>query len=99
MTKHLGKVLRDKKTFLLSELFIFCQNKISEHKFFQDILDNKDIITKNYSVMNLVPPNISLNVVKKVDFILNNFKPEFNKTDFIKMMVADRFCSKRGSFK
>ena len=99
LTKHLGKVLRDQKTFLLSELFELCQDKISDHKFFQDLLDNKDVITKNYFVMNLVPPNISLNVVKEVDFVLNNFKPEFNKTDFIKMMVADRFFFERGIFK
>ena len=99
MTKHLGEALRDQKTFLLSELFELALNKISDHKFFQDLLDNKDIITKNYFVMNLIPPNISLNVVKKVDFVLDNFKPEFNKTDFIKMMISDRFFFERGGFK
>jgi hypothetical protein len=42
--------------------------------------------------MQLRQPNMSLQAQQKTDYTLENFIPEFNKTDFLKSSIVDGFA-------
>lgn len=82
--------IKQEKTVLLNEIKELCEiRQENGKKVFKEILDNFDLIKKNYSVMNLIPSTISFQTTEKVRNTLINFKPEFNKTETIKMMIED----------
>ena len=61
-------------------------------KMYQNILNEKQKVYLNYQIMQLYQPNMSLQAQNKVDYVLDNFIPEFNKTDFLKSSILDGFA-------
>ena len=59
---------------------------------YQNILNEKQKVYLNYQIMQLYQPNMSLQAQNKVDYVLDNFVPEFNKTDFLKSSILDGFA-------
>ena len=73
----------------VSEIMTECaveKNKKSIHK---KLLENKDLVMSNYSIMQLYEPSISFQGRKKIDFTLSNFNPLFNKINITKMLMKD----------
>ena len=86
--------LIEEKSYLISEIETFCQAKVEEKsktKFYQSIVDNIDLVKRNYSLMQLYSPNLSVQVAQKTRHILSDFKPELNQTTFNTMMIQDGF--------
>jgi len=86
--------LVESKSYLISDIEIFCQEKILEKakvKFYQSVINNLDKIKINYSLMQLYSPNISVQVSQKMRYVTDNFVPEMNLTHFQKMTVEDGF--------
>lgn len=59
---------------------------------YQNIITEENKVRENYKIMQLRFPNMSLQSQSRTDYILKNFIPEFNKTDFFKMMIVDGFA-------
>ena len=57
------------------------------------ICEGREIIEQNYKIMQLYSPSMSLDAKGRIKNILNNFVPEFNKTEVIKRMEEDGFGS------
>jgi 5'-3' exonuclease len=86
--------LAEEKEYLTGDVFEFCKKQIEEGsklKMFQNVLDASEEVHTNYTVMQLSAPNLSFQVLQKVDYALDNYNPEFNLTEVRKMMIEDGF--------
>ena len=93
------KTIAKKMTFFASEdsvtfdvLGEYCENDNTGLKAFSSILENMDKVKENYKIMQLYSPSISVQTKMKVQSSLDNFTPEFNKTEVIKRMKKDGFA-------
>lgn len=73
----------------IPELIEFCSNQESKVKAFQSIIDNEELIKENYSLMQLYSPSLSIQTKQKMDWAIDNFESEFNKTETDLMMFTD----------
>jgi 5'-3' exonuclease len=85
------KFLREGKEVSLSDVFDYCEKTTSKSKFLSNVLENKEIVEDNYSLMQLYRPSLSLQCKDKVRYALDNFEYDYNKTEIIKMMIHDGF--------
>jgi len=96
----LGKIAKKMSFFgdstfvTFDDLFDFCKNDPTGLKMFQSILENEDLIRENYSIMQLYSPTMSIQTKSKIEYTLETFEPEFNKTEIIKRMQEDGFGDK-----
>jgi DNA polymerase-1 len=74
------------------DIFEKCEENISDGKIHESILAEKDKIHLNYQIMQLLQPNMSLQAQQKTDYVIRNFEPEFNKTEFLKSSILDSFA-------
>ena len=75
----------------LKDIFSFCENVDSKAKFFSNVLEYQDIVISNYKLMQLYAPAISLQSKEKVNYALDNFEYDYNKTEILRMMNQDGF--------
>jgi len=96
----LGKIAKKMSFFgdptfvTFDDLFDFCKNDPTGLKMFQSILENEDLIKENYSIMQLYSPAMSIQTKTKIEYALETFEPDFNKTEIIKRMQEDGFGDK-----
>lgn len=74
------------------DLYEHCKNDNTGLKAFSSILENADVIQENYKIMQLYAPAISVQTKMKVQASLDNFAPEFNKTEILKRIKVDGFA-------
>lgn len=79
------------KSVTFKDLFDFCENDNTGLKAFSSILECQDTIQDNYKIMQLYSPSISIQVKTKIQYALDNFEAEFNKTEIMKRMQEDGF--------
>ena len=90
------KTVRNKFPFMLNEsrhepedIFKFCkevQKPISVHT---KILENKKLVEKNYTIMQLYSPAISKIHKQQINYALVEFDKSYNKIEIIKKLAAD----------
>jgi len=85
--------LKDKKAATFADLLDYCLQKSKETnvKAYQKILENEDILRRNYHMMQLYSPILSINAKKVIRETIKNPDCSFNKTELIKMMIKDGF--------
>ena len=83
--------LREDKDVTLQEIFDCCLQTESKAKFFTNVLTYRDVIIENYKLMQLYSPALSLQCRDKVQYTLENFEYDYNKTEIIRMMNQDGF--------
>ena len=83
--------LSEAKEYSIQEVMDYCENIDSKVLFFDRVTSHRSLITRNYKLMQLYDPALSLQSRKKVDYVFENLGYEFNKTEMIKMMVEDGF--------
>jgi len=84
--------LKEEKTYMLNEIFDYCQGVDSKIKLFSSILENKELIKENYKIMQLAIPSMSIQDMQKVNYALENSECTFNKTELVTMMMKDGFA-------
>lgn len=85
-------ILAEKSKYTVDDIFEKCEENKEQGKMFCNILEEKQKVYLNYQIMQLRQPNMSLQAQQKTDFVLENFVPEFNKTDFLKSSILDGFA-------
>ena len=87
--------LEKNKEFSLKEIIEYCRefspNDKRRPKFYEAVTANENIIRMNYRLMQLYNPSLSRQTQKKIDYGFNNFAYDYNRTEFIKMMMQDGF--------
>jgi len=81
----------DEESVTLDKLIESCENDNTGLKVFSSIAENRELIEENYKIMQLYSPSMSINAKNRAKHAVENFKPEFNKTETIKRMALDGF--------
>lgn len=84
--------LKEEKSFFVDDILKFSLEKEEEGikaKFYKNVIENIDVIHKNYKAMQLYSPNISVQVAQKTRHIINNYVYELNITETQKMLLTD----------
>jgi len=81
----------EEKQVTFDKLFEHCKNDNTGLKAYTSILESEDIIRENYKIMQLYSPSISIQGKTKIDYALENFEPELNKTEIIARIQKDGF--------
>lgn len=81
----------DEESVTLDKLIESCENDNTGLKVFSSIAESRDLIEENYKIMQLYSPSMSINAKNRAKYAVENFKPEFNKTEAIKRMAVDGF--------
>jgi len=72
-------------------VFEHCKNDNTGLKAYTSILESEKLIKENYKIMQLYAPSISVQGKAKIDYTLENFEPELNKTEIIARIQKDGF--------
>ena len=55
------------------------------------MVENEEIFERNYQMMQLYTPSLSINAKKEIREVLKDAEPSFNRTAILAMMVQDGF--------
>ena len=80
-----------KNAVTIDELLEYCENIDSKLKVYKTIAESKTLIEHNYQMMQLYSPLISVQGKQTIDYALENFECDFNKTELLKLMIEDGF--------
>ena len=83
--------MKEERTVTIDELLNYCQNIDSKLKVYKNISESKELIEHNYKMMQLYAPLISVQGKQTIDYALENFECEFNKTELLRLMMNDGF--------
>jgi len=83
--------MSEDRNVTIDELLDYCENIDSKLKVYKSIVESKSIIEHNYKMMQLYSPLISVQGKQKIDYALQNFECDFNKTELLKLMMEDGF--------
>lgn len=84
--------LAEEQRYTVDDILEKCEANKDDGKMYQNILNEKQKVYLNYQIMQLYQPNMSLQAQNKVNYVLDNFVPEFNKTEFLKSSILDGFA-------
>jgi DNA polymerase-1 len=92
VAKRIG-FLSESKTHTIDGVMEHCAEKAitSNLKFYQNVLENKELIEHNYKMMQLYSPQMSIQSKIHVKDSIENFECDFNKTEIIRLMREDGF--------
>ena len=83
--------MSEEQDYLIEDIVSHCESVEKPLLVHKRILENIDVIKKNYRLMQLYSPSLSPTVKSKVNYILENTEMEFNLTEMRKMMMIDGF--------
>ncbi len=83
--------LSNQEKIELSKIFLYAQDKICKNKLYEKVVQSKNLIERNYKLMNLSYSDFSIMYKEKIDQILENDLPLFSKiklkTSLIKQSI------------
>lgn len=82
-------ILAENKSYFIKDLTKYSEDK--KGSVYQKISDNAELIKKNYEIMQLSSPQITIQTKMQIDNIVKTFTPEFNNMEFKKMSIQDGF--------
>ena len=79
----------EERDITLAELVEFCENQESKAKVFSTICEKEELISENYSLMQLYSPSMSIQTKERINWTIDNFENLFNKSEMDLMMLED----------
>jgi 5'-3' exonuclease len=75
------------------KIISFCQEMLEKKniKVYQNVVENEDLLRRNYQMMQLYTPMLSIDAKKEILETITMAEPLFNRTEVIKMMTQDGF--------
>ena len=83
--------MREEQDYLIEDIVKHCENVEKPLLVHKRILEDIEVIKKNYRLMQLYSPSLSPTVKSKVNYTLENADMAFNLTELRKMMMIDGF--------
>lgn len=83
--------LAEARSYTIDNLIDSCDSVEKKLKVHYNILNNRDIIEKNYKLMQLYMPSMPPQLKKSIRHTVEEVALEFNKTEIVKMMITDGF--------
>ena len=81
--------LSESKDYSIQELVSYCEDNEDKGKAYQKIAGHKDLILKNFNLMQLYNPTMSPNNCNVVRSSIEDFCYDFSKTEILKKMYYD----------
>ena len=81
--------LKEEKSATFDDIYSHCSENKGNVKLFESILSSKDVIQKNYKLMQLYAPSTQPSVKQTVRDSLKEYPQEFNKNEVRKMLMMD----------
>lgn len=82
-------VLGTDADLLIDDVMSFCQSRVAESSVYRKILDNKDLIERNWRLVYLDGSMLSSTQISKVQHVLDTFDPRINKIGLIKSLLKE----------
>jgi DNA polymerase-1 len=85
--------LKEGKAATFEDLTNYCEERLENcnTKAYQKVLDHGDLLRRNYHMMQLYAPTLSIDAKKMIRRVFEDPDTSFNKTELIKMMMKDGF--------
>ena len=83
--------MSQEQDYLIEDIVKHCEAVKKPLLVHKRILENVDLVKKNYKLMQLYSPSLSPTVKSKINYILENTDMDFNLTEVRKMMMIDGF--------
>lgn len=85
--------LREAKSATLKDVVDFSEQQVEEKplKAYKAVLEKRDTLERNYKMMQLYAPLLTIDAKKLINETLKDPDNSFNKTELIKMMIKDGF--------
>ena len=90
VAKRLG-FLASEEFYTIDKVVEFCSKSSGRLKFFNNVVENRDVIEHNYKMMQLSSPQMSIQAKDFVRNAIENFDCNFNQTEVLGMMRNDGF--------
>ena len=82
--------LKNEKCYFVKDLLEYAlENEDNNLKIYERVVEDSDLIKQNYSIMQLTSPALSIQSKQRVSSVLKNYKPQYNKTAFLSLMLKD----------
>jgi DNA polymerase-1 len=81
--------MSNEKEVFVSDLLKYAADKSDTLKVFENVLLSHSLIKENYKIMQLYSPSISIQTKNRVNEVLEQHTPEFNKTTLRGLMQKD----------
>ena len=92
LLKHVPDLDKEQE-YELDDLWETCYNNVTESKTYNKIIDNKNIISDNWKLMNLKLLDIPAQTKSNIRRIMESQIPELNKIEFRKLFMEDKMWS------
>ncbi len=83
--------LAKEKNYAIQDVIEFCEGTDKQLKVHQNILKHREVVKKNYKMMQLYVPMLSPQSKERVRYAIEEAPQELNKTEVLKMMTGDGF--------
>ena len=83
--------LSEERSYSLKEIIDYSANVDTNLKAYQNVVENSDVLEKNYKMMQLYSPFLSPKAKKLTRDAVQDPEITFNKTEITKMMIQDGF--------
>ena len=86
-------MLKEEKSATFDDIFNLCREQLKERevKVYNTVLEKEDIFKRNYHMMQLYTPALSIDAKRTINETLEEPDQSFNKTELLKMMIKDGF--------
>ena len=83
--------MAEDRDIFINELVQLCETAEKKVKIYESVVENKQLVTDNYKLMQLYTPSISTRTKAKIDWSLKECCTDFNLTQVNAMMLEDGF--------
>ena len=80
----------ESRTVDLQEIYNYCENNQSKYKIYRTILENKDIVERNYTLMQLKDTEIQSFSQLRINEILDQPTKKLDRMGFSKLVTEDK---------
>jgi DNA polymerase-1 len=81
--------LSTESDILLEDIIKYCHSHIEESKTFSKIIENTDVIQRNWKLVHLDGHMLSHNQIMKINNLIDTFEPKMDRMALIKILVKE----------
>lgn len=82
--------LTEEREVSLNEIYTYCENNSSKYKLYRTILDNKEIVERNHTLMQLKDTEIQSFSQLRINEILDQPTKKLDRVSFSKLVTEDK---------
>jgi len=81
--------LKEARSYTIKDITSHCEAVESDLQCYKNIMEGSALVEENYKLMQLYSPALSIQTKQEIQYVLESFEFEFNKTAVRKMFVED----------